>query len=118
MNRVIKDYTKIDKDLQEEIYEAFSQGGLERTTFPFRGAIAEGVIYKGEDITYLIPLSTVVKGKAGSAKDIDDDDDDNDSDDLDEVDLGAEVEVETSDDDDDVDDDVDIDDDEEDDDEE
>lgn len=113
MNRVIKDYTKIDKDLQEEIYEAFSQGGLERTSFPFRGAIAEGVIYKGEDITYLIPLSTVVKGKAGSAKDIDDEDDD--SDDLDEVDLGAEVEVETSDDDDDVDDDVDIDDDEDDD---
>lgn len=89
MNRVIKDFLKIEKDLQEEIYAAYSEGLLERTNFPFRGEIAEGVIYKGEDVVYLIPKSTLIAGKAGSAKDLDEDDDDDDDDVMDDVDISV-----------------------------
>ncbi|MEJ6583008.1 MAG: hypothetical protein QNL61_11055 [Crocinitomicaceae bacterium] len=78
MNRVIKDFAKFDDSTQEEIYAAYSEGELERTSFPFKGEISEGVIYKKDENHYLIPRSSIIAGKAGSSEDLDDDDDDDD----------------------------------------
>ena len=75
MNRVIKDFAKFDDSTQEDIYASYSEGELERTSFPFKGEISEGVIYKTEETHYLIPRSSIIAGKAGSSEDLDDDDD-------------------------------------------
>ncbi len=81
MNRVIKDFAKFDDATQEDIYAAYSEGELERTSFPFKGEISEGVIYKADETHYLIPRSSIIAGRAGSSEDLDDDDDDVDDDD-------------------------------------
>lgn len=81
MNRVIKDFAKFDDSTQEDIYAAYSDGELERTSFPFKGEISEGVIYKKDETHYLIPRSSIIAGKAGSSEDLDDDDDDDVDDD-------------------------------------
>lgn len=80
MNRVIKDFAKFEDGLQEQIYEAFSEGTLERATFPFRGEMSDGVIFELDDNLYLIPTVTIKSGKIGSSEDLDDEDDDNDND--------------------------------------
>ena len=94
MIRVIKDYSKFHGTLQEEIYSKYSEGDLERTTFPYKGAIADGVIFQSDDAIYLIPISTIVAGRAGSSEDLDDDDDDDDDDDLEDVEVDAEADDE------------------------
>lgn len=81
MNRVIKDFAKFDDSTQEDIYAAYSEGVLERTSFPFKGEISEGVIFKTDETHYLIPRSSIIAGRAGSAEDLDDDDDDDNDDD-------------------------------------
>lgn len=84
MSKVIKDFAKFDDGLQEEIYAAFSEGSLERATFPFRGEITDGVIFKMDDFTYLIPTNSIKSSKMASADDLDDnDDDDGDIEDVD-----------------------------------
>lgn len=93
MNRVIKDYSKLPADLQEEVYVEYSERGLERTSFPYKGNITDGVIFKGDDVIYLIPISTIIAGRSGSSDDLDDDDDDQSSDD----DVDMDVEVDESD---------------------
>jgi hypothetical protein len=82
MNKVIKDYAKFDDELQDEIYVAYSDGELERATFPFKGKIEDGVLFVWEDTTYLIPKSTISSRRAGGSDDDDDDDDDRDDDDI------------------------------------
>ncbi|MDP5099271.1 MAG: hypothetical protein NWQ27_04710 [Crocinitomicaceae bacterium] len=91
MNRVIKDFAKFDDSTQEDIYAAYSDGELERTSFPFKGEISEGVIYKTDETHYLIPRSSIIAGKAGSSEDLDDDDDDDDVDDDDTIDGDIEA---------------------------
>lgn len=81
MNRVIKDFAKFDDSTQEDIYAAYLEGELERTSFPFKGEISEGVIYKTEETHYLIPRASIIAGRAGSAEDLEDDDDIDDDDD-------------------------------------
>lgn len=83
MNRVIKDFAKFDDSTQEDIYAAYSEGELERTSFPFKGEISEGVIYKTDETHYLIPRTSIIAGRAGSAEDLDDDNDDDDDDTMD-----------------------------------
>ena len=73
MSRVIKSYSKLHVSLQEEIYIGYLEGELERTTLPYKGQITDGVIYKGDDVIYLIPISTIVAGRSGSSDDLDDD---------------------------------------------
>lgn len=76
MNRVIRNYSKMPSSLREEVYKGYSESELERTTFPYQGQITDGVIYKTEDIIYLIPISTIIAGRSGSSDDLDDNDDD------------------------------------------
>lgn len=94
MSKIIKDFAKFDDSMQEEIYAAFSEGSLERATFPFRGEITDGVIFQMDDFTYLIPTTTIKSSKMASSDDLDDSDDDNDGDiedvDIDENDLDDE----------------------------
>ncbi len=92
MNRVIKDFAKFDDSTQEDIYAAYSEGELERTSFPFKGEISEGVIYKTDEIHYLIPRSSIIAGKAGSSKDLEDDDDDDHDDDDETIDGDIDTE--------------------------
>lgn len=80
MNRVIKAFEKFNESLQEEIYALYHDGELERATFPFKGEIADGVIFSDDENMYLIPISSIKASKFSSAGD-DDDDDDIDSDD-------------------------------------
>lgn len=74
MNRVIKNYSKLPASLRDEVYSAYSEGELERTTLPFQGKLTDGVIYHFDNTVYLIPISTIVVGRSGSSSDLDDDD--------------------------------------------
>jgi hypothetical protein len=89
MKRVIKAFEKFPESQQEEIYGLYLDGELARATFPFKGEIAEGVIFdsEAEDSTYLIPTSTIKASKLGSADD-DDDDVDLEEDDAADIEVG------------------------------
>lgn len=73
MKRVIKSFLKFPEGYQEEIYALYQEGELNKATFPFNGSIEEGVIYVDEEVTYLIPISTI---KASKMSSMDDDEDD------------------------------------------
>lgn len=75
MGKVIRDFSKLSKILQEEVYELFQEGELERTVFPFKGTLQEGVIFQYEEDTFLIPKSTIISGRTGSSDDLEDEDD-------------------------------------------
>lgn len=90
MKRVIKAFEKFPEGYQEEIYALYQDGELNKATFPFNGAIADGVIFIDEECTYLIPVSTIKASKMSSAAD--DDDDDDSDDDNDDLDLGDDLE--------------------------
>ncbi|MFT6982135.1 MAG: hypothetical protein ACJAUD_000902 [Crocinitomicaceae bacterium] len=72
MSRVIKSYSKLHPSLREEVYTGYSDRSLERTSFPYKGKIVDGLIYTSEDVVYLIPISTIIAGRAGSSDDLDD----------------------------------------------
>jgi hypothetical protein len=74
MNRIIKIFTKLSPSLRDEVYKRYSEGDLERTSFPFRGDIVDGLIYDSEGVVYLIPISTIIAGRSGSSEDLEDDD--------------------------------------------
>lgn len=94
MKKVIKGFGKFPESRQEEIYELYRDGELKRATFPFQGSIEDGVIFEPEDeeeeVTYLIPVSTI-KASKFSTSDDDDDDDDSDSDPDDDIDVGEDA---------------------------
>ena len=73
MNRIIKDYSKLHLSLRDEVFMGYSEGDLERTSFPYKGKITEGVICQYEDAIYLVPISTIVAGRSRSSVDLDDD---------------------------------------------
>ncbi len=74
MNRIINSYTKLHPSLRDVIYSGYSDGELERTSFPYKGNIVDGLIYDSEEVVYLIPISTIIAGRTGSSDDLDDDD--------------------------------------------
>lgn len=74
MSRIIKSYSRFNSNLRDEIYTGYSESDLERTTFPYKGNIVDGVIYHCDDMIYLIPISSIVAGRSGSSDDIDHDD--------------------------------------------
>lgn len=82
MSKVIKDFAKFNDSMQEDIYALFSEGSLERATFPFKGEITDGVIYQLDEFTYLIPTNSIKSSKMATS-DEEDDDDDRDMDDVD-----------------------------------
>ena len=73
MSRIIKNYSRFNSDLRDEIYAGYSEGDLERITFPYKGSFVDGVIYNCDEVIYLIPVSTIVMGRSGSSDDLDDD---------------------------------------------
>lgn len=75
MDRVIKNFSKLARSQREEVYTAYHDNESERTTFPYKGAIVDGVIFRTDDVIYLVPISSIVAGRAGSAGDLDDNDD-------------------------------------------
>lgn len=85
MSKVIKDFAKFNDNMQEEIYALFSEGSLERASFPFKGEITDGVIYQLDEFTYLIPTNSIKSSKMASSDD--DDNDDDDDGDIDDVDI-------------------------------
>lgn len=91
MKKIIKGFSKFQESRQEEIYDLYREGELKKATFPFQGTIADGVIFEGfddgEEVLYLIPVSTIKASKFSGTDDDDDDDDDSDPDDLDVGDL-------------------------------
>lgn len=83
MGKVIRAFDKLNKQVQYDLYDAFYEGELERTVFPYKGAIQDGVIYTVDGDTFLVPISTIVAMMSGLAEDDDDDsssDSDSDSD--------------------------------------
>jgi len=74
MSRIIKSFTKLHPSLRDAIYSGYSDGELERTSFPYKGNIVDGLIYDSEEVVYLIPISTIIEGRTGSSDDLDDDD--------------------------------------------
>lgn len=75
MNRVIKSYSKLHSSLRDEIYMGYSEGEFERTSFPYNGKVEDGIICQYDDVVYLIPISTIIAGRAGSSDDLDNEDD-------------------------------------------
>ena len=96
MTKVIKRFSKFTAEMQDLIYDLYSSGGLERTSFPYQNEISQGVIYEEDDQLFLIPVSSITEYRSGSsAADDDDDDDDNTDDVIDEVDAEDDSDVDT-----------------------
>lgn len=74
MSKVIRSFVKFDSSDKDTIFNDYSEGELERTSFPYQGKLVDGIIFIKEESTYLVPISTIVSGKAGSSKDLDDED--------------------------------------------
>ncbi len=83
MNRVIRSFTKFSNQLQDEIYELYYEGELERTSFPYKGIIVDGVIYKTTEEMFLVPISTITSSRSSAYFENEDEVDDRDSEDVD-----------------------------------
>ncbi|MBL6874877.1 MAG: hypothetical protein ISR02_05310 [Flavobacteriales bacterium] len=59
MKRVVKDYSKFSVTIQEDIYAMYSNNELERTSFLYKNAMVDGVIYAMSAQLNLIPLSSI-----------------------------------------------------------
>lgn len=83
MKRVIKAFEKFPAAIQEDIYGNYLDGDLDKATFPFKGEIADGVLYVDEknECIYLIPIQTIKASHMSLSGDDDDDDDFDDNDD-------------------------------------
>lgn len=93
MKRVIKAFQNFEEAVQEEVYELYLNGELERAKFPFKGELSEGVIFNDlvSESIFLIPIDTIKSSKLSTASDDDDDDDDDDKD-VDDIDGPDDVE--------------------------
>lgn len=59
MKRVIREMSKFPNAEARIILEAYKENELESTTFPHKGKLVDGVIYRKEDALYLIPVLSV-----------------------------------------------------------
>lgn len=74
MSRVIRAFSKLKSSIRDEVYMGYIEGEVERTSFPYKGKIVDGIIYQYEDVVYLVPISTIVAGRSGTSDDLDDED--------------------------------------------
>ena len=79
MNRVIKEINKFPKETITDILNSYEEERLVRTTFPYKGALVNGVIFPTTETIYLIPISTISQ----AIIEIEEDDDDNDVEEMD-----------------------------------
>ena len=76
MRKLIKSFENLTKHTQVKVLDSFLSGSLERTLFPYRGSMTEGVIFKEEDDIYLISISSIRKASIeDEEEDFDDGDD-------------------------------------------
>ncbi|TNE52791.1 MAG: hypothetical protein EP338_14230 [Bacteroidetes bacterium] len=59
MNRVIRDFSRLSKDQQSILLEGYAEGGLERTSFPYKGSLCDGLILKEDEVIYLVPIRSI-----------------------------------------------------------
>lgn len=59
MKRVIREMSKFSRAEARIILDAYKEQELESTTFPHKGELVDGVIYRQEDALYLIPILSV-----------------------------------------------------------
>ena len=59
MKRVIREMSKFSRKEAEAILDAYQSNELETTTFPFKGDLVDGVIWREEQALYLIPIKSV-----------------------------------------------------------
>ncbi len=59
MKRAIKEMSKFSRKTAEDIFEAYQRNELESTTFPHKGELVDGVIWREEGALYLIPIKSV-----------------------------------------------------------
>lgn len=71
MRKMIKSFKTLSKVIQRDLYNMYAESGLERTVFPYKGALEEGVIYKSGDFMYLVPITSIaeIKSKSGQKDD-------------------------------------------------
>lgn len=74
MKRVIKGLESFKKHQMEEIIQLYIDGELERSVFPYKGDFTEGVLFKEDEVIYLIPIDSIKKGLL-AIEDIDKEDD-------------------------------------------
>jgi hypothetical protein len=88
MGKLIRSFKNLSKNQQNRIVEALELGELERTVFPYKGVLQDGIIFQDEGNTYLIPISSFSGFKPGEMESLEDIDRDGDinfeSEDLDE----------------------------------
>ena len=59
MKRAIKEMSKFSRKTAEGILEAYRRNELESITFPHKGELVDGVIWREDDALYLIPIKSV-----------------------------------------------------------
>lgn len=59
MKRVIKEMSKFSRKTAEAIFKDYQSNELESITFPYKGELVDGVIWREEDALYLIPVKSV-----------------------------------------------------------
>ncbi len=80
MERKIVFYSKLVNPLKDAFQKALERDDLVSTTVPIKGEIKRGLIYKSQDISYLVIMDTPM---VVSYDDDDEDDDDDEEKDLD-----------------------------------
>ena len=73
MKKVIKAFKKLSSYDQNELYESYSEGELDRAVFPYNGKLEDGVLFNTEECTYLVPISSILEMKSSGDDDLDDD---------------------------------------------
>ena len=73
MKKVIKAFKKLSSYDQNELYESYSEGELDRAVFPYNGKLEDGVLFNTEECTYLVPISSILEIKSSGDDDLDDD---------------------------------------------
>ena len=89
MKKVIKAFKKLSKDIQTDLYSDYSDGELERTSFPYSGSIEEGVIYNTDECIYLVPISSIIEVKASASEDLEEDN--NETTEIDEEEISDDI---------------------------
>ena len=63
MKNLICKFYDLPGDFQVEMMGLLQEGELERTSFPKRGKIVDGVIFLKDDTKYLVPMHSIARIK-------------------------------------------------------
>lgn len=56
MKNVIKKYSELAVNIQQNLTKAIDRGDVEKISFPYKGEITSGLVYIEDDVKYLVVM--------------------------------------------------------------